>query len=199
MLNKVSLPDGDLLIHSGDATSVGQIIDIVKFNQELGGIKTKYKHGIIFIPGNHDFLFERNQQLARDIMTNAKVLIDESVEIEGIKIYGSPWQPEFNNWAFNLPRGEALKQRWSTIPDDTNILVTHGPPYGILDKCPDGSLVGCEELYKRVFELKQLKLHQFGHIHHAWGTKQIDNITFINASICTENYKPTNKPWIINI
>lgn len=198
-LDKVNVPDGDLLIHSGDATYIGDTHQIFQFNEHLGKIKDKYKHGVLFIPGNHDWMFQRNETLARQLMSNAKVLIDETIVIEGLKIYGTPWQPFFHNWAFNLHRGQALKEKWDLIPNDTNILISHGPPYGILDRCPNGKLAGCADLYKRIFELKDLKLHVFGHIHDMYGTKQIQNITFVNASICTERYKPNNAPIVIDI
>lgn len=197
-LKDIQLPEGGLLIHAGDATFRGTIPEIIEFNEQLGLIKDKYKHGIIFVPGNHDWLFETNKSLAKEIMTNATVLIDESVSIEGKVIYGSPYQPEFCGWAFNLPRGEKLKWKWEQIPDKANVVITHGPPHGILDKTPRGEQVGCEELYKRVLEVKP-ELHVFGHIHHDHGYYNFNGTTFVNASSCTERYEPTNKPIVIEL
>lgn len=186
------IPPGDLLIHSGDATMGGTLQEVMKFNKWLGEIKDNYKYGIVFVAGNHDWLFEKQPDLARSLITNATYLQDESVVINGFKIYGSPYQPEFCNWAFNLPRGEQLAKKWSQIPDDTNILVTHGPPAKILDTCPGFSQVGCEDLSKRIDQLKDLKLHQFGHIHHSNGMKLHNGIIYINASVCDEKYLPLN-------
>jgi len=205
-LRKMELPEGDMLIHSGDLTFQGNIAEISQELRELERLKSKYKY-IIFVDGNHDWLGQRNPELMRQMCKDAGIIYlqDESVEIEGIKIYGSPWQPAFCNWAFNLPRGEKLKAKWAMIPNDTNILVTHSPPYGILDtverwngpNCEfDLEHVGCEELYLRVMELPNLKFHQFGHIHKDYGTIQMGNTTFINASSCNEAYKPVNKPIV---
>jgi len=90
------------------------------------------------------------------------------VIIEGVKFYGSPWQPRFFDWAFNLDRGEEIKKKWDLIPMDTDVLITHGPPYGILDLTHEGEKVGCEELMKAVLRV-QPKIHIFGHIHEAYG------------------------------
>ena len=198
-LDKIKIPKGDLLIHSGDATYRGSIAEISKFNEDLGKIKHKFKYGILFTPGNHDWLFETNSLLAKSIMTNAKVLIDETIQIEGFTIHMSPWQPDFCNWAFNLPRGDVLKNKWATIPENTDVLVTHGPPHNILDMLPNGEKVGCVDLLDRVLELKNLKLHIFGHIHCGYGTKIIGNTKYVNVAICTEAYRPTNKPIIIKL
>lgn len=201
-LQKVTLPDGDLLIHAGDATYQGTIKEVSEFNEQLGKIKHKYKYGIIFCPGNHDWVFEKNETLGKELVSNATVLINESITISNIKIYSCPQTPFFYNWAFNIPRGEAIKKYWDDIPDDTDVLITHGPPFGILDtispKSQKGHL-GCEELYKRVMGLPNLKAHVFGHIHGGAGQIKIDNTTFLNASVCTENYAPLNSPLVIEL
>ena len=106
-----------------------------------------------------------------------------------LKIYGSPWQPEFCGWAYNLPRGQALADKWAMIPDDTDILVTHGPPAGILD----GDL-GCLNLRRRVDELN-LKLHVFGHIHYSWGVMG----NYVNASICNDMNIPIHDPIVMEV
>src|SRR5579859_2114313 len=161
-------PDGDLLIHAGDLTMHGSVREVRLAIQWLGDIaKNKYKHGVVMIPGNHDFYFEpdaphlprskfgreieRNAAVARQMCVDAgvKLLINESVEIEGVKIYGSPIQPWFHDWAFNVARGEEIAKVWANIPDDVQILVSHGPPYGIGDLCRSGN-VGCEDLLKRI-------------------------------------------------
>lgn len=200
-LSKIKIPDGDLLIHAGDLTFSGNIEEISQESAQLQKIKAKFTHGIVFIPGNHDWLFQRDPELARQLMGDVKVLIDESIEIDGLKIYGSPWQPEFHRWAFNLPRGEALKEVWAKIPDDIDVLVTHGPPHAILDEVPHprGFHAGCEALALRIVELKNLKLHVFGHLHMNHGSIKLGDTTYVNASSSTEDYKPTNKPITIGI
>jgi Icc-related predicted phosphoesterase len=132
------------------------------------------------------------------------VLIDEAVEIEGVKIYGSPVQPEFHAWAFNKQRGPEIKKYWDAIPEDTEILISHGPAAGILDVVcyADGTpkeRVGCHDLYDRVMNLKYLKHHIFGHIHSGYGYVEHNGKHFWNASICDEGYMPSNDPHIIEL
>lgn len=196
-MSKIALPDGDVLIHAGDATYTGSVEQIQQFNEALGKIKHRYKH-ILFVPGNHDWLFETRPKKARELMTNATVLIDEEIIIEGKKFYGSPWQPEFCAWAFNVPRGPLIAKKWDLIPDKVDVLITHGPVKGILDTCPDGFRAGCEELWKKVMEIKP-ELHICGHIHHSYGMQNFNSTTFINASICDEQYMTTNKPFVVEI
>ena len=186
------IPDGDILIHAGDATIRGKIREVARFAQWFNSLPHKYK---VFVPGNHDFLYERDRNIAD---TFVKSLQDELIQIEGLKIYGSPWQPEFYNWAFNLPRGEPLREIWSKIPDDVDLLITHGPPFGILDANLSGEHVGCEDLLERVKKIKP-KIHIFGHIHEGYGQTEIDGTTFINASICDQDYVPGRKPIVINL
>jgi Icc-related predicted phosphoesterase len=122
--------------------------------------------------------------------------------IDGLKIYGSPWQPRFFDWAFNLNRGPEMAEKWKLIPDETNILITHGPPNGILDEVPrayGSENAGCEELRKRIQDLPDLKLHVFGHIHCGYGMHKEAGVTFINASNCDESYKPSQPPIVIDL
>jgi len=128
-------------------------------------------------------------------------LQDSGCEIEGVKFWGSPWQPWFFDWAFNLERGEQLRRKWALIPDDTDVLITHGPPAGILDLCPDGRRVGCGDLRLRVEQIEPMA-HIFGHIHHSAG--QVEPLVgrrtrFINAAICDESYLPTNPVQVIGL
>jgi Icc-related predicted phosphoesterase len=201
-LRKMTIPDGDVLLHSGDLTFQGDIAEISQELREFERLKSRFKN-IVLICGNHDWLGERNPTLMRQMCDDVGVtyLQDEAIVVDGINIYGSPWQPEFCRWAFNLPRGAALKDKWDAIPQDTDVLLTHGPPYGVLDGVQRfGSngwyieKVGCEDLVKKVLTLPKLKIHQFGHIHSGYGTYKFNNINFINASSCDEQYKPVNKP-----
>lgn len=222
MLNYNSLPEGDVLIHAGDCTNKGSQRDVEEFvhwYMNLKGFDTK-----IFIAGNHDFAFEEHRYphnkgdydwfynlMNEENLSQSDVvyLEDSGFTIEfpefkrPIKFYGSPWQPEFYNWAFNLPRlGEDLKRYWSMIPDDTDVLITHGPPNEVRDfvnNWRQGSVnVGCELLRYRVDEIKPL-LHVFGHIHEGYGAALINDTIFVNASTCNERYIPSNKPIIIEL
>jgi len=192
----VTIPEGDMLIHAGDMTNRGSIKDLVKFNNWIKVLPHKYK---IIIAGNHDFCWEKDHALSRAVLNESIVyLIDNMITIEDINIYGSPWQPRFFDWAFNVDRGTCLKAKWDKIPMHTDILITHGPPKNILDKCERDNRVGCEDLLNRINEVKP-KYHIFGHIHEGYGTKEKNNITFVNASICNKKYNPCNKPIIIEI
>jgi len=197
MHNDVEIPKGDILVFAGDMCGRGGISSVGKFNKWFEQFPHKHK---IVIAGNHDRCFENEaRNIAKAMITCATYLEDSEIIIEGIKFYGSPWQPFFLNWAFNLHRGNALAQKWAMIPDDTNILITHGPPYKILDKTFKGDLCGCEDLLARVKELKKLKYHIFGHIHEGYGVEEKFGVKFVNASACTFTYKPINKPIIIEI
>lgn len=193
---EIDVPGGDILIHSGDATIRGTIDEIVLFNEWFAKLPHKHK---IFVAGNHDWLFETNPKLAQSLLdTNINYLQDSFVEIEDLKIYGAPWQPWFFDWAFNLRRGEPLAEKWKLIPNDTDILITHGPPNGILDQTPAGDFAGCEELRSRVEEIKP-KLHIFGHIHCGYGRAEKFSVKFVNASNCDEAYEPSNHPIVIDL
>ena len=202
-LNEIDIPEGDLLIHSGDCSFGGTETEIKEFNNQLGKIKHKFKQGIIFVPGNHDWLYEKNEKLARELTSNATVLIDEFVVVDGIKIYGSPFQPEFCSWAFNLPRGKKLKEKWDKIPIDIDILVTHGPPYGIMDHVRPhpsnkGTHAGCEDLLEAVKRIKP-RFHIFGHIHDSSGILDNGDTVFVNASNLDDNYLVEFNPYIVGL
>jgi Icc-related predicted phosphoesterase len=188
----LSIPSGDVLVHAGDITQRGSIDEVTNFNEFLGTLPHAHK---IIIAGNHDFCFERDREESESKLTNCIYLQDQSVIIEGVKFYGSPWQPWFYNWAFNLKRGKELEMKWSKIPLDTNVLITHGPPFGHGDMTLRGSAEGCEELLKAVTILKP-KVHIFGHIHEDSGPSSNANTVFINASTCDSSYNPINPPIV---
>lgn len=200
---QIAVPEGDLLIHSGDATITGTIEEIELFNRWFAGLPHKHK---VFVAGNHDWLFERKNGLARSLLGPGIIYLqDSSVVIEGLRIYGSPWQPRYYDWAFNLERGPEMAEKWKLIPEDIDILITHGPPNGILDAVRRKwgiENTGCEELWKRVekiAELGRLKLHVFGHIHGGYGTEKRFGTKFVNASTCDESYSPIHPPIVIDI
>ena len=191
----VFLPcDIDLLIHAGDMSMMGTETEIEQFLKWYSSIRAKYK---VLIAGNHDFLFEKQRMIAKDLLAKYPDIIyleTEEVVIEGIKIYGEPRQPWFHSWAFNVERGEAIKRYWDAIPEDVNILVTHGPPKGILDMTMSGENVGCEDLLYRLPYLEQLKLVVFGHIHEHAGCELINGVYYVNASALNVRYQLQNRP-----
>lgn len=194
------VPDGDMLLHAGDQTFEGTIPELQKFWKWFNGFPHKYK---IFIAGNHDWGYYNQWSIVSPMLERYEgitYLQDGEVIADGLKIYGSPWQPEFCNWAFNLGRYDgSLKEKWAMIPDDTNILITHGPPMHILDRTWAGEDVGCYDLSMRIQDLKNLKLHVFGHIHPAYGVVERFNCKFINASICNHQYRPVNAPIVVEV
>ena len=185
------LGSGDVLVHAGDVSNVGKSHEIKSFLDWFSN--TDYKHKI-FIAGNHDFGFEQVQEIAPEYKEKGvHYLFDSEVVIDGVKFYGSPWQPEFYDWAFNLPRGEKLAEKWAMIPGNTDVLITHGPAYGMLDWVPSGTQVGCQDLFHRIMEV-QPKIHVCGHIHCAYGQKYFNGVEFLNAAILNERYMYENKP-----
>ncbi len=199
-----NLLGGDLLIHTGDFMNGGNHkSEATEFFDWFSSIKGYDKK--VFVAGNHDRILENDPTwslLTIKDYPNLIYLQDEGYSIydtdddSSVKLYGSPWQPEFFNWAFNLPRnGEVMKAKWDDIPDDTDILITHGPPFGHLD-IPGGQSirVGCEMLRHRVDEIKP-KIHVFGHIHGANGYYFNGHTHFFNASVLNERYNYTNKPF----
>jgi predicted phosphohydrolase len=172
------VPDGDILVHAGDITRHGSLEDVESFDAWLGALPHRHK---VVICGNHDFCFQEQPAKARAFITNAIYLEDSGCEVAGLTFWGSPWQPWFGGWAFNLPRGEDLAKVWAKIPARMDVLITHGPPEGILDTTNRGDVVGCRDLMDRVRVVKP-RLHVFGHIHEAAGLAELDGTTFVNAS-----------------
>jgi Icc-related predicted phosphoesterase len=175
------LPEGDVLVHCGDITNVGERAVLEDFVGFLAAQPHPHK---VVIAGNHDWCFAREAEVEEAealLRSEAIYLFDSGVTVCGLRFYGSPWQPWFLDWAFNLRRGEELAAKWAQIPDDTDILLTHGPPANIGDRCFDERRVGCVDLRARIREVQPL-VHLFGHIHEAAGVWQIDDVTFVNAS-----------------
>lgn len=192
---QLSLPPGDVLIHTGDVSGRGTVREIQSFLDWFSEQDYKYK---VFIAGNHDFLAERAPSIFRSLLSDQYIYLEnETVTIEGIKIWGSPATPWFHNWAFNYARGAEIKAIWDTIPMDTDIILTHGPPKGIGDFTITQVNAGCEELLKRV-RLIQPRYHVFGHIHEAAGIYEQEPTTFINASVLNIQYQLVNDPVVID-
>lgn len=201
---EVAVPDGDLLIHAGDIMTGGlDHKELIDFSDWLHNLPHKNK---VVIAGNHDILLEKLPE-AKEVFCGEGVhyLEHQAVVIEGLKIFGSPWQPEFFNWAFNLPRGPALAWKWKQIPDDTDILVTHSPPYGqhdhVWERGPGGVHkinVGDLDLLGAVARVKPI-IHVFGHIHSDVGYTEQDGTLFVNASVVDERYRVKYKPTVVDL
>lgn len=206
------MPEGDVLLHAGDFSVKGYPKEVSLFLDWLDGLN--YTHKVV-IAGNHDLsldpMLNPNFQQVVDAVNevdNVYYLNKESLEIEGIKIWGEPHQPEFFNWAFNTPRSE-MKEHWNQVPEDTDILVTHGPPYGYRDLAQDMHAtswgpaemvhVGCAA-QKNMLLKSNIKHVVCGHIHRGYGSEQINNYDIMvhNASICNEKYIPANKPIVFD-
>lgn len=175
------IPSGDILIHAGDLTNRGYRSDVHRQLCWLEKEMTKFRHTIL-VPGNHDFYFEGrsrdSKKDCRDLGIN--LLLHKELVLDGIKFFGSPYTPNYHNWAFNVARNEISKY-WEQIPSDTRVLITHGPPYRILD-FEEQVHYGDRELLKKVKKLSDLKLHVFGHIHDSFGRLEQDGKIFVNAA-----------------
>jgi len=212
--NSIDLPQGDVLLHTGDFTYRGLVSEINTFSEWLSKQKHPYK---IVIAGNHELtldkpFYEKNGSLwhhnnfqdvnaarAALLKSGCIFLEDQEVTINGVRIYGSPWQPEFNNMAFNVERGPDIMEKWKKIPrDGIHILMTHGPSKNYGDRVYDGERVGCYDLGEVIKELQPL-VHIFGHIHEDYGVFKDSNTTHINASNCGHNYQALNTAIVFDL
>lgn len=202
--NKLVIPECDILISAGDYSFLGEKHVVKDFHKWLNKQDARY---IISVQGNHEKWVEKNFNEAKQVAEEAcpgVFFIDEGlVEIEGLKIWGSAITPWFHNWAWNRHPAEITKH-WNRIPDDINILITHGPPYEILDKTTYAAggwrpePLGCYQLKERIKQLKDLDLHFFGHIHASNGEKHLDGVSYYNASICDELYIPSQPITVVD-
>lgn len=226
---ELELPEADLLVHAGDFTSIGrryEVEDIFLWFQEIA---PKFKHGVVFIAGNHDRSFDINfgeleyfleeeeeksrknkplwlrqilQEIDEGVISNIKYLENDWLIVDDVVIWGSPITPWFygDRWAFNKHRGPNIKEVWSSIPDGTHIVVTHGPPLGKGDYIPNtGEYVGCEDLRDELENRVKPLLHVYGHIHEGYGVYGRENRLSANASSCNEHYELVNKPLVFDI
>lgn len=200
------LEGGDLLIITGDLTSKDELIDYMKFDAWLKNQSYSLK---IIIAGNHDNELKNFKTHIKYLEDDGKTkyLCDSGTEFEGLKIWGSPWTAAFKGInpkctafteEFGCDTDDWLDEHWQKIPQDTDILVTHGPPYGMFDRTHDGIITGSRSLLIRIMEIKP-KLHVFSHIHEEGGKKlllkhQGPNTWVVNCSIMNEHYKPVHKP-----
>lgn len=191
------LPGGDFLIHTGDFTNRGTIPEVISFFNWFEK-QTQYTRRI-FIAGNHERIAEKDPGLFASLVpSNCIYLQDSGITLEGLRFWGTPVTAQFCNWAFNKTSSE-LTQFFSYIPEDTDVLLTHGGPKGVLQKLSGGLDVGMVELAERLPHLPKLKVSAFGHIHHSSGTIKKDGVNYVNAAVCGEGYTLKNKPIVIEL
>ena len=210
--DKVELPEGDVLVHSGDFSGTGTLKQVISFTKWFASQPHPHK---ILVAGNHDITLDisfydsnwhrfHNKCLSASDIKNfvlrsgVHYLENSGVEIEDVKFYGSPCQPTFCNWAFNVDRGLPIRSVWSKIPEDTDVLITHGPPRGVGDVLQTGESVGCDDLWDAVKRVRP-QYHIFGHIHEGYGLHTREGISFVNPSICDHNYKVVNSPLVFEV
>lgn len=174
----LQVPDGDVLIHAGDLTQRGTERELREVADFLRALPHRHK---LVVAGNHDFLFQRAPAQARALFDGLTYLEDGEVTVEGLRVWGSPWQPWFHDWAFNLRRGPAIDAKWQLIPSGIDVLVTHGPPAGLGDRCWDGERVGCADLLRHVDRV-QPQVHLFGHIHEDRGEFRRGDCRVVNCT-----------------
>lgn len=197
----LSLPSGDVLIHAGDLTAHGKEQETEKFMQWFGEQSFDHK---LCIAGNHDTFMESDPESSNQFARENDVVLlnDSGYQVGNIHFWGSPITPRFLHWSFMRDPGEPIEAHWRMIPENTNVLITHGPAFGILDGImrPSGELesTGCPSLGKRIQQLAP-SLHIFGHIHEGRGVYSDNNIHYYNVSSMNEHYRITHDPVVIDI
>ena len=191
---EVEVPPGDLFIHAGDFTMDSRSADaLIDFNEWLGELPHRFR---LVIPGNHDGVVEHESR--RQLISNATLLINDSIEIMGLQVWGSPTTPLLGE-AFGMISDRDRAKLYSRIPDDTDILVTHGPPYGILDQAPGSEHhQGCPQLLNAVRRVHPI-LHVFGHVHGGYGTFNTQDTLFVNAALPGHGFDLSNRPQVFKI
>lgn len=186
--DELVVPFGDVFVHAGDLCRRGDLDELRRALDFIRALPHAHK---LIVAGNHDWPFVNEPDEARALLgSELHYLEDEALTLAGLRVWGSPWQPEFNDWAFNLPRGEALARKWSLIPEGLDVLVTHGPPAGFGDRASTAGRQGCFDLLERVRRAGP-RLHLFGHIHEDGGTWTSDGTVFANVTTWECERAPT--------
>jgi Icc-related predicted phosphoesterase len=189
-----SIPKCDLLLIGGDICGHHGILDqSLWLHKEFKPWLTNLPaEKVIGVAGNHDFIWEKSPHMVPNLPW--EYLQDDYCDFKGWKIYGSPWQLRFYDWAFNLDEPD-LERKWSHIPDDVDILVLHGPPLGFGDLVTRQEHVGSPSLTEKIREIKP-KLAIFGHIHPGFGVYQCGGSTLANVALVNDKYIWTNEPTV---
>ena len=211
MTDGLQVPSGDVLLHCGDFSKRGTPEQVRHFAAFLASLHFREK---VVIAGNHDTTFDTvhftklkedfaldediESEATKALLEGCTYLEDSCTQAMGYKVWGSPWQPAYCEMAFNLPIGPEIAEKWSKIANDTDILMTHGPPALILDTNRSGESTGCPLLRARIREIRPL-VHVFGHIHEAYGVKEQEGTLFLNAATCTRTYQPVNPPIVFDL
>lgn len=204
----LDVPEGDVLVHAGDATLGGTAAEVEAFAEWFRALPHRHK---LFVAGNHDRLFEDAPEEAQSLLGDGIVYLQDAATTVGeLRFWGSPWQPWFLDYAFNLRRGEPLRAKWRLIPADTDVLITHGPPRGMRDRVESpaarllgrmlgqGTRVGCRDLREAVARVRP-RLHVFGHIHEGYGRETADGTLCVNAANVDAGYRPVNPPVVVDL
>uniref|UniRef100_A0A7R9ZRK8 Calcineurin-like phosphoesterase domain-containing protein n=1 Tax=Craspedostauros australis TaxID=1486917 RepID=A0A7R9ZRK8_9STRA len=209
--NDVILPPGDILLHAGDFTKSGEVGTMRDLNRyfEASGFDE-----VVCIAGNHDMtlhpeFYETNwrrfhtkkfdTQAASVALTSCTYLRDEECTSGGLRMHGTPWSPEFFNWAFNLTRGPEIRKLWQAIPDRADVLLVHGPPLGRGDITTSGVRAGCLDLLEEIQDRIQPRLTVFGHIHEGAGVSFDGTTIYANASSLDRKYRTSHFPIVIDV
>lgn len=193
---EVEVPSGEILLFAGDMTMFSRRPEVVHdFNAWLGELPHRHK---VCTVGNHEFLAESNPEFS-SLLSNVTVLINQSIEIDGLRIYGSPVTVHAGG-AFGISSPAERTRHWKSIPRNTNVLLLHGPPWGILDGTPGSDEHGGDpELRAAIKDLPDLRLVAFGHTHSAYGQLEVDGILYVNAALMGPLGDLENKPITVRM
>lgn len=193
--NSIKIPLGDVIIHAGDFTEAGTKSETLNFLNWFSSLPHTHK---ILVAGNHDFYLEKNNSSIFEIIPgNIHYLNDKGICIDKVNFWGSPYTRGNGNWAFNKKSGEEIMEHWQLIPDNTDFLITHSPPFRILDELDNKKHIGCDKLLQRVKEIGPA-YHIFGHNHNDYGIERTSTTVFVNSSSMDDRYRLINAPLVIH-